>query len=320
MSLNMPSSATITQPAHTPSWAHFYYEHTIAASLGWRRLWQQPYQTLGAVLLIGLSLALVVFFALGLKATETWRSNLRTSSQMMIFPDASSKEYSSDDLQQRLLSIGLVTQVDYHEPVALMEELLSEKIPHDLIPQVPGIYTLQTSVDISLPKLLHIKEEIESWPHVEKVEIDQIWHIKISQILKLLQVMSTLIGFVLLASAILVINYSIKMVMDRYQQEIAILYHLGATSYFIQRPYLYQGFFLGMFGVSTAIIALSGSFLSVRDQIESLQELYRFSLLPNFKEQAYIALGLAGILLFATASSYIATKKWLTVFQTQARR
>lgn len=320
MSVNHASSAAMTQPSFKANWSHFYYEHWIAASLAWRRLWQQPYQTLAAVLLIALSLALVVFFALGLKATETWRGGLRSSSQMMIFPKQTLSADEALRFEQRLLSSGLLTSAQYHQPSALMEELLSEKIPADMLPAIPGIYTAQTSVDISLPKLLQLKEEVESWPQIEKVEIDQIWHIKISQILKLLQMMSSLVGFVLLASVILIINYSIKMLMDRYQQEISILYHLGATAYFIQRPYLYQGFFLGFIGVVAALSTLGLTLFSVRDQIDSLQELYHFSLLPTSAEQGYIIAGLIFILFFSTISSYIATRKWLSLFQSQSLR
>ena len=315
-----PEATTMMEPAKKGGWIHFYYEHWIAASLGWRRLWQQPYQTMAAVLLISLSLALVVFFALGLKATESWRSTLRSSSQMMIFPQSTMSQETSQELHQRLSSVGLLAEVEYHQASELMEELLQEQVEWDLLPQIPGIYTAQTSVDVSLPKLLQIKQDIESWPQIERVEVDQIWHIKISQLLKLAQVMTSLVGFVLLASVILIINYSIKMLMDRYQQEIAILYHLGATAYFIQRPYLYQGFFLGGIGVVAALATLAATLFSVRDQVDTLQELYHFSLLPSLTEQSYVVASLGFILFFSTISSYVATRKWLTLFRSESVR
>lgn len=313
-------TTAMTEPAEKGSWSHFYYEHWIAASLGWRRLWQQPYQTLGAVLLIALSLALIVLFALGLKATENWRSSLRSSSQLMVFPQSALSPQDSTALEQKLLSVGLLSEVAYHQPSDLMQELLGEEADWEVLPQVPGIYTAQTSVEVSLPRLIQIKQEIEGWPQIERVEVDQIWHIKISQLLKLAQVMTSLVGFVLLASVILIINYSIKMLMDSYQQEIAILYHLGATAYFIQRPYLYQGFFLGSIGIVAALVTLGGTLFSVRDQVDSLQELYHFSLLPSYMEQSYVLMSLLFVLLFSTASSYIATRKWLTVFQRESVR
>lgn len=320
MSVTSEKSSAMTQPGPGASWAHFYYEHWIAASLGWRRLWRQPYQTLASVLLIALSLALVVFFALGLKATENWRGGLRCSSQIMLFPKQVLTLEEKAYLSRDLMALGYFNAPEYHEPQDLMQELLSEKIPQELLPSIPGIYTAQTSIDISLPKLLQIKEEIESWPQIEKVEIDQIWHIKISQILKLLQIMTSLVGFVLIASVVLMINYSIKMLMDRYQQEISILYHLGATAYFIQRPYLYQGFFLGLIGVSAAVLTLFFALFSVREQLDHLQELYHFSLLPSPQEQGYVFASLAFVLFFSTISSYIATRKWLGVFRSQAMR
>ncbi len=103
--------------------------------------------------------------------------------------------------------------------------------------------------------------------------------------------------------------------MDRYQQEIAILYHLGASSDFIQRPYLYQGFFLGVFGAVGAVAVLAMLQYFLGPQLNTLLDLYECSWAVSVKEYQVIVGSLFGVVAFSVASALFSTHKWLSLFE-----
>ncbi len=296
-------------------WIYLFDEHRLAAGLGWQRLLRQPYQTFGAVLLMTLSLALLTVFGLALHQAQKWQSSTTLAPQIVIFPKAQISSAQIPELSKILASFPVILNCEQHNAKDLLSDLLSLDESDISSSKIAPIFTAEYPLTLSLKEVVNLKASLEKISLVHKVDFDMIEHAKITQALKVAKVTLTLLGVALISCVVVVINYSIKLFMDRYQQEIAILYHLGASSNFIQRPYLYQGFFLGIFGSIGALIVLSALQYFLSPQINMLLDLYGYSWSISLREYQVIAGSLLGVVLFSVGSALFSTRKWLSLFE-----
>ncbi|NBV29177.1 hypothetical protein EBS02_09225, partial [bacterium] len=221
---------------------HLYYEHLLAASLGWQRLFRQSYQTAGAIILIGLALSVCLIFGLTLRITQHFQAELEHTSSITIFPNTEIPHASYQDLLERLKNQQDLQNLKIYSAGDLVEELLDKNIAQSFWENIPGVITASSPKNFSVNEILQLKKELEQDPSIIAVEFDQFWHSKIMRLISFAHILSWIIGGVLVSTVVLMVNYSIKLLMEKYKQEISVLYHLGASSHFIQRPYLYQGF------------------------------------------------------------------------------
>lgn len=310
MNLDLQSNFAFKQRIY-----HLYYEHLLAASLGWQRLFRQRYQTIGAVILIGLALTVCLTFGLGLRLIQKFKTELEQTSSITIFPNTEINEDQYQALVHRLNQHPELKELQIHSAGELVEELLDKNIAPSFWENIPGIITAASQPQLSMHAINQLKKKLEHDSDIIAVEFDQLWHAKITKLIDFVTVLSWIIGAVLVSSVILMINYSIKLLMEKYKQEIAILYDLGASSQFIQRPYLYQGFFLGSFGALFAIFSLAVPSFLLREQIIALITLYEIPLPLGQQDIILLIYILSGVISFSWICSYAATKKWLQIFE-----
>ena len=95
-------------------WVYLFDEHRLAAGLGWQRLFRQPYQTLGAVFLMTISLALLIVFSLVFNKTSKWQATLNLSPQAMVFPKTSLTAVQANTLFSDLSSVSYLSNCQQH--------------------------------------------------------------------------------------------------------------------------------------------------------------------------------------------------------------
>lgn len=294
---------------------HFYYEHLLAAGLGWQRLFRQSFQTLGAIVLIGLALAVCLSFGMLLKSTYHFKSHLEQTPSITIFPNV---EASSDQINEMISDLKknpMLSNIQIHSAQDLIRDLVDKTIAQPFWDEIPTVITASSVQDVSIATIMQLKDEIQKNSLVSAVEFDQIWYSKVTTIIKFITIVTWIVGGVLVSTVVLMINYSIKLLMEKYKQEISVMYHLGASSNFIQRPYLYQGLFLGIFGSLFALICLAIPSFFIKDQFLALAEIYDLGIVLSLDDLKIIGYILSGVIIFSWISSYSSTKKWLKLFE-----
>ncbi|MGD8406998.1 MAG: FtsX-like permease family protein, partial [Thiohalophilus sp.] len=110
---------------------------------------------------------------------------------------------------------------------------------------------------------------------------------------------------------LLVVGNTIRLAIQNRRDEIVIIKLIGGTDAFIRRPFLYTGFWYGLFGGVIAWLLVSVSLWILNDPVEKLAGLYQNSFsLSGLNAQTTGILLLSGVLL-GLIGSWIAVGRHL---------
>jgi cell division transport system permease protein len=126
-----------------------------------------------------------------------------------------------------------------------LDQLSENPLPHTLVVRPSPANTAQS---MSL-----LREELSSLPETDLVQVDTEWVQRFHAILDIVQ-RATLIGAGLLGLAIIVvIGNTIRLEIQNRREEIEVTKLIGASNAFVRRPFLWSGFWFGLFGSLMAL-------------------------------------------------------------------
>ena len=152
--------------------------------------------------------------------------------------------------------------------------------------------------------------EIESWiqelrkePAVLMVDDDRDWLEQLETVVIVLEGMGTVLGGILLFTAIFTISSVIRLTAYLYRDEITVMRLVGATEFFIRGPFYMEGLFQGLAGSLLAAGALFGAFrFADQGQDSPLTSLLTSTFLPASQILLLVGLGCAAGLIGAVTS------------------
>ncbi len=119
-----------------------------------------------------------------------------------------------------------------------------------------------------------LMEFIYKQPEVELAQYDQQWVKRLYGIIEIIQrciiIFSAFIGF----GVLLIVGNTIRMAIYHHRDEIEITKLFGATNYFIQRPFLYTGFWYGLSGGIACWALLTITLQFLKQPVNKLAALY----------------------------------------------
>jgi cell division transport system permease protein len=123
---------------------------------------------------------------------------------------------------------------------AALDQLPDNPLPHTLVVR-PGAGNTGAS-------MLLLQEELGNLPEAEYVQVDTEWVQRFHAILDIVQ-QAIAIGAALLGIAIVVIiGNTIRLDIENRRDEIEVTKLIGASNAFVRRPFLWTGFWYGLFG------------------------------------------------------------------------
>jgi cell division transport system permease protein len=229
---------------------------------------------------IGISLALPGGFYLLLENAQQVTSDWDGAIQITAFLKQDIDEPKAADVIARLLvnpKIEAAKFIQRDQALAEYKELSGFSEVIDLLDENP-----LPSIIIVFPKLTalpdggdqQIIEFLYAQPEIEIAQYDQQWVNRLYGIIDIIQrciiIFSAFIGF----GVLLIVGNTIRMAIYHHRNEIQITKLFGATNAFIQRPFLYAGFWYGLSGgiASWALLTLTLQFL--KSPVSQLAELY----------------------------------------------
>jgi len=123
---------------------------------------------------------------------------------------------------------------------AALDQLSENPLPHTLVVRPGPANTSQS--------MILLQEELGNLPEADVVQVDTEWVRRFHAILDMIK-QAILIGASLLGVAIVVIiGNTIRLDIQNRREEIEVTKLIGASNAFVRRPFLWSGFWYGLFG------------------------------------------------------------------------
>ncbi len=311
--------ATASQPNVLQKLLRGVLTHVRQAITSLGELWRSPLWALITVAVLGISMTLPTTLHLLVKNVQQVSRSYDESFEISLFlkNDASATDIAT--LVTLLQGDAEVAKVRLIDKAAAMAEFKQQSgfgealafLDQNPLPDVL-LVTPKKNQPASAEALMH---KLEKERFVELAKLDISWLERLAALMNLMQQAVYTIAVLLLSAALLVIGNTIRLsIMDK-KAEIEVMKLVGATDAFIQRPFLYTGIWLGVFGGFLAFLVVELMLWWLQGAIATVTQLYQSDFVLNslsLREFGYlmliaVTLGLVG--------SYIAVRSHIKAIE-----
>lgn len=298
--------------------------HRIACIKGLARLSRTPFATLMTIAVIGLSLALPLGLFLLLNNAQIMTQNLAQSTQISLVLSTSATPDTIDKLLTDLRAHQEVAEVQFISPQQGMEEfqrLAEFEEILTLLPDnpLPPIIQIQPAAGVQTTAAVNeLVQQLKVLPGVDFARVDMQWVKKINALLEIAHRSALALALLFSLGVILIVGNTVRLSTERYHDELEIVKLLGATNAYVRCPFLYTGFFYGIFGAMLAWLLIDFIVLWLQPPIQELATLYHsaFQLQELGWESIFILLAIGGFL--GLIGSYLAVGQHLRTLESEA--
>lgn len=124
---------------------------------------------------------------------------------------------------------------------AALDTLQGNPLPHVITVKPTPEFATGSGVEA-------LQRHLRAWPEVDNVQVDGEWVRRLEAILGLLRDLLYAFAALLGVGVLVVIGNSIRLEIGARRAEIEVTKLVGGSNAFVRRPFLYQGFFLGLLG------------------------------------------------------------------------
>lgn len=251
------------------------------SSLG--ELTRAPFASLMTIAVLGLSITLPASLYVLVKNLDRVNADWQQASEVSVFLR---EDISQQDIQQlikRLKTWPEIERLDYIPADQALEEFTQSSgfgdalqyLDKNPLPNVILVYPTSrhakpASARELLDRLLRERE-------VELGKLDIEWLERLHAIVAIAKELVSLIAVLLFVSVILTVGNTIRLNIYNKRDEILVMKLVGATDGFIQRPFMYTGFWYGLFGGVMAWITVALLLWWMGNSIDNVITLYNQS-------------------------------------------
>jgi cell division transport system permease protein len=251
---------------------------TSIGSLG--RLFRQPFASLMIILVIAVTLAIPASLSLVVKNAQAVSNGWDNAMDFSIYLKRGLSENEADGLakliQQRadVDTVKLITATealtDFKQQSGFgqaLDHLSENPLPHTLVVRPSPANTSQS--------MILLQEELGNLPEADLVQVDTEWVQRFHAILDIVK-QAIVIGASLLGVAIIVIiGNTIRLDIQNRREEIEVTKLIGASNAFVRRPFLWSGFWYGLFGGLLALGLVQYGLFLLEQPVARLAGLYQ---------------------------------------------
>jgi len=271
--------APIRSSGPLSTWLTRHFSTSIG-SLG--RLFRQPFASLMIILVIAVTLAIPAALNLVIKNARSVSDGWDNALDFSIYLNQGLSESEAEGLarliQQRadVQSVELITAADALAEFKLqsgfgqaLDHLSENPLPHTLVVRPSPANTTQS--------MILLQEELGNLPEADVVQVDTEWVQRFHAILDIVK-QAIVIGATLLGVAIIVIiGNTIRLDIQNRREEIEVTKLIGASNAFVRRPFLWSGFWYGLFGGMLALGLVQYGLFLLEQPAARLAGLYQSS-------------------------------------------
>ena len=304
-SLKLPKRQTKVAGGDFVDRLHAYrdqHAHALFSSLG--RIVAAPFNSIMTISVLAIAISFVSGFYILEVNIQQLAGHIEANNQISLFLRDDVSEAHANKLAESIRqnsnvqSVKLITRDEaaaefqtYSGFGSAINEL--EKNPLPIVLQVLPKKTLEDKRDLE-----GLQKEFQQSPEVDVVQMDLQWIERLQSIINFVKLLADILNILLGAAVLLIIGNTVRLELHNRRDEVVIEKLVGATNSFIQRPFLYAGFWIGFISSIAAWFIVTVIMLILRHALEKLSSLYGGSLHLLF-------LGLTDTLAIITISSLL---------------
>jgi len=238
-----------------------------------------------APLLTGLSASMIALslFVLGLFGVAAHNIRLvldqvESRVEVVAYLRDDASRTAVDELQQELLERREIRDVIYISRTQAFELARQELDDFETIFADLDSNPFPASLEVTLnpgqrsgDAVRAIAESIETYPFVEDVRYGRDWLDKVYLLRRVAGAAAMVVGGAFAAVAALIIGTAVRLAIFARRDEIAIMRLVGATDWFIRKPFLLEGLFTGALGSIAALPATYAVYRLLSDSVVELE-------------------------------------------------
>lgn len=238
----------------------------------WKRIRRTPYQSVASIFMIFITLFVMAIFLLLVTSSSAILSYFESKPQLTVFFKDEKDMESVTQLIEKLKKTGKIASTQYiskEQALAIYKEqnkndpILLEMVTADIL---PASLEISATMPVYLSGLAELVNEEKGIDEVvfQKDVVDTLisWTSTVRKV-------GFIFIFFLLLSTLFILLTTIGMKIALRKEEIEVLRLVGATFWFIRKPFISEGLIYGITGATLAWIAVSGLLLYLRPFITS---------------------------------------------------
>lgn len=257
------------------------HAHALFSSLG--RLVAARLNAVLTIIVLSISISLACGFYLLVENAEQLTSDLETSNQISLFlrDDVSlasaTRLANGIKLDPSVQAVKIITKEqalkEFEEFSGFGEAIKAlEKNPLPIVLQVIPKNSLEEGQNIET-----LVENFKQAGEVDFAQLDMQWVKRLQLMIEVAHVSVVLLGILLSLAVLFITGNTIRLELHTRKDEIVIAKLVGATNSFVQRPFLYSGFWIGFFSGVSAWFIVTIMMLILKQPVEKLSMLYNSS-------------------------------------------
>jgi len=271
----------LNRPGITTLFRSYFLRHIQVFFYSLGQLSRAPVSTLMTCMVIGIALALPMGLHTLLNNAQQLSGGWESTAQISVFLHKKITPSQAQNLKSDIQNWPDVISVHYISRERALKEfqalsgfgdalkaLNTNPLPSVLIVKPKLSKENEQATQKLLSKLRNLKQ-------TDKAQLDMQWVRRLYAIMSIVERGVLILGFLLALAVLLVVGNTIRLAIQNRRKEIVVMKLIGGTDGFIRRPFLYTGFWYGLFGGLIAWVLVSFTILSISAPIEKLTTLYQ---------------------------------------------
>ena len=249
-------------------------------SLG--QLSRAPVSTLMTCMVIGIALALPAGLHTLLKNAQQLSGDWESTAQISVFLKKKITEKQALNLKNDIQQWPNIISVHYISREQALKEFQALSGFGDALKALnsnplPSVLIVKPNLSSSKSENVtqQLLNKLRSLRQTDKALLDMQWIRRLYAIMDIVERGVLILGLLLALAVLLVVGNTIRLAIQNRRKEIVVMKLIGGTDAFIRRPFLYTGFWYGLFGGIIAWLLVSFTMLSISSPIEKLTTLYQ---------------------------------------------
>lgn len=281
------------------------------------QLTRSPFGSAMTASVIGIALALPAGLYVLLENAQSMSRGWDGTAQISLFLRSDVSDQEATELAERigsLAEVGTTRVITREEALTEFQEMSGfgnalQALDANPLPTV--IVVQPTAGHSDAQAIQQLVDRLGSQAEVDIAQFDLQWVKRLYALMEIVQRGVLVLAALLSLAVLLIVGNTIRLGIENRRDEIEVAKLVGATDAFIRRPFLYTGFWYGLFGGLLAMLLVGSSLELLREPVRQLALLYysNFALL-GLKGQASTVLVGSGALL-GLGGSWVAVGRHL---------
>lgn len=257
--------------------------HKDAISYSLSQLWHSPLSTWITLAAIAIALSLPASMHLFLKNLKSLTDDKSEVPTISLFLKMHISEQQARDRGELLEELPEIDKVVLKLRDEAWEKMTKDKGLPDVDKTLdknplPHVLVITPHIKLIGESGLNIKKlakKLRGYPESHEIVMDLEWVLRLQKILQISERAILIISILLALTVLLVIGNTIRLNIENRKEEIEVTKLIGATSAYIQRPFLYTGFWYGLFGGVISLVLVHVALLFLVTPVNELAQLYK---------------------------------------------